>query len=240
MNVDPNNTIILPVSDGRIVPLRIEINKRARRLILRLDEKRAEAVAVAPSARHVKEAVAFAQARISWLADALARLPEPIHVKDGSEIPLRGSACQITSSGPGRKPVLEAGPPARLRLPGDPDTIGRRALRYFKTAARHDLERCVSAHCDRLGLQAHTVSIKDTRSRWGSCSSAGKLSFSWRLIMAPEDVLDYVAAHECAHLIEMNHSPAFWSIVETCRPDWRPARDWLRRHGASLHAVKLG
>ena len=240
MNVDPNQRVTLESSDGQIIPLRIEINRRARRLILRLDEQRTEAVAVAPSPRHIKEAVAFAKTRIDWLATALSKLPKPVHVKDGSEIYLRGDACRITATGSGRSPILEAGPPRLLRLPGDPETIGRRALRYLKATARRDLERAVNEYCDKLDLQPHTVSIKDTRSRWGSCTSTGKLSFSWRLIMAPTDVLDYVAAHECAHLIEMNHSPAFWSIVEACKPDWRAARTWLHRNGSALHAVKLG
>jgi predicted metal-dependent hydrolase len=123
-----------------------------------------------------------------------------------------------------------------LRAPGAPATFADRVMRFLKAEARRDYENSVAVHCDRLGVEARRVTIKDTRSRWGSCTSDGRLAFSWRLILAPVPVLDYVAAHECAHLIEMNHSDRFWALVRKTYGDHRPARRWLKQHGAGLHA----
>ncbi|MEO0818259.1 MAG: SprT family zinc-dependent metalloprotease, partial [Pseudomonadota bacterium] len=100
-----------------------------------------------------------------------------------------------------------------------------------------DLGDAVDTHCRALGVEARRIAVKDTRSRWGSCTSDGRLSFSWRLVCAPPEVLDYVAAHECAHLLEMNHSDRFWAHVERICPDWKHHRTWLRTHGRDLHAV---
>lgn len=237
MIVDKDQTMTLTASCGLEIPLRIEINPRARRLILRLDEKKREAVAVAPSRRHVRDAARFAAERIDWAATRLRSLPPQVSLTDGGLIRLRGEDCRITLDGEGRRARLIEGEPFMLSLPGDPETIARRAERYLKSAAREDLAAAVEDYCDVLGVAVRRVTIKDTRSRWGSCTSDGRLAFSWRLIMAPPDVLEYVAAHECAHLLEMNHSPRFWAHVARCRPHWKKERAWLRKHGASLHAV---
>ncbi|MBE0554766.1 MAG: M48 family metallopeptidase, partial [Rhodobacteraceae bacterium] len=90
-----------------------------------------------------------------------------------------------------------------------------------------------------LGRRVTGITLRDTRSRWGSCTAAGRLMFSWRLIMAPPAVLDYVAAHEAAHLVEMNHSPAYWAVVGRIFPGWQAQRGWLRRHGPGLHALRF-
>ncbi len=129
------------------------------------------------------------------------------------------------------------GEPKLLSAPGDPEGLPLRVTRYLKKQAKADLTRAVTRHCDTLGVEYKAISVKDTRSRWGSCTSDGQLSFSWRLIMAPPKVLDYVAAHECAHLLEMNHSPKFWAHVAKCVPDWKRQRAWLRTHGAGLQSA---
>ncbi len=232
-----DQTVILTSSCGFEVPVRIEINPRARRLILRLDEKRREAVAVAPSKRLAKDAARFARDRIDWAASRLRALPPQVRLADGQTFRLRGMDCRISLDGPGRRARLLDGDPMTLSLPGDAGTIGRRAERFLKAEAREDLTRAVETYCGVLGVDVRRVSIKDTRSRWGSCTSDGRIAFSWRLIMAPPEVLDYVAAHECAHLLEMNHSPRFWAHVARCRPHWKRERAWLRKHGSDLHAV---
>jgi hypothetical protein len=112
-----------------------------------------------------------------------------------------------------------------------------RVTRYLKKQAKIDLTRSVNRHTEVLGVEYKVISVKDTRSRWGSCTADGQLSFSWRLIMAPPKVLDYVAAHECAHLLEMNHSAKFWTHVSRCVPDWKRQRAWLRTHGAGLQSA---
>jgi predicted metal-dependent hydrolase len=234
---DKGDKMALTTKSGQKVIIRLEINPKAKRLILRLDEKRREAVAVAPSKRKLGEAAAFARDRIDWIAKHLDALPQVTAMQAGAVIQLRGQPCVISLDGPGRRAVLDAGNPQVLRVPGETATTPRRVERFLRNAALDDLTTAVERYCAQLGVDARRVAVKDTRSRWGSCTSDGRLSFSWRLIMAPPAVLEYVAAHECAHLLEMNHSPAFWAHVETCRQNWRGERAWLRRHGRELHAV---
>ena len=237
MIIDKGNKMALVSKSGQKVQVRLEVNPKARRLILRLDEKNREAVAVAPSARKIGEAAAFAQDRVDWIAEHLSALPDQIQLCDGAQFQLRGEPCRISLDGPGRLATLEQGEPNVLRVPGNAATTGQRVVRFLKKSAKADLDAAVIRYTDQLGVESRRVSVKDTRSRWGSCTSDGRIAFSWRLIMAPREVLEYVAAHECAHLLEMNHSPAFWAHVATCRPNWKAERAWLRQHGRELHAV---
>lgn len=237
MIIDKGDKMALVAKCGSTVNVRLEVNPKARRLILRLDERKREAVAVAPSKRKIGEAAAFAKERVDWIAKHLQALPEVLTLDDGEEFMLRGELCSIRSDGEGRVAKLEIGPPLTLHVPGELETTGQRVERYLRKSAKSDLSDAVIRYCELLGVEARRVTVKDTRSRWGSCTSDGRLAFSWRLIMAPPRVLEYVAAHECAHLLEMNHSPAFWAHVATCRPDWKGERGWLRKNGRDLHAV---
>lgn len=238
MIIDKGDKMALVTKSGQTIHVRLEVNPKARRLILRLDERNREAVAIAPSKRKIGEAAEFARDRLDWIAKHLQALPVHLVLEDGGVFKLRGEDCHITLEGQGRVAKLIPGEPQVLSVPGLPETIGRRVERYLKNAAKQDLSAAVIRYCDQLGVEARRVTVKDTRSRWGSCTSDGRLAFSWRLIMAPPEVLDYVAAHECAHLLEMNHSPAFWAHVETCRSTWKRERAWLRKHGRELHAVR--
>jgi len=238
MIIDKGDKMALVTKSGQTVHVRLEVNPKARRLILRLDERNREAVAVAPSKRKIGEAAEFARDRLDWIVEHLQALPEHIVLDDGSVFKLRGEDCQVRAHGEGRLPKLIEGDPHILSVPGASETTGRRVERFLKKAAKDDLSDAVIRYCGELGVEARRVTVKDTRSRWGSCTSDGRLAFSWRLIMAPPDVLEYVAAHECAHLLEMNHSPAFWAHVQTCRPEWKRERAWLRKFGRDLHAVR--
>lgn len=229
--------LTLQTSSGRSVQVRLEVNTRARRVLLRVDPKQREGVAVAPRSRDLQAAAAFARERADWLDAQMSHLPLPRPLADGAVVPLRGMPCRLSLGGPGRTARLSVGEETVLSAPGDPDTFAQRIVRYLRKAALSDLGDAVDRHCATLGVAARRVSVKDTRSRWGSCTADGRLAFSWRLVLAPPEVLDYVAAHECAHLLEMNHSERFWGHVARCRPDWKVQRDWLRQHGASLHAV---
>lgn len=237
MPYNNGQTMTLRGPGGYRVKVRLEVNAKARRLIIRLDERRREAVAVAPSSRQIEAAAAFAAERVDWISSRLQHLPEIVRFEEGAIFQYRGEPCCISAEGEGRVAKLVQGTPRVLSVPGDPDTAAARVIRYLKKQARADLTRSVARHCETLGVDFKGVSIKDTRSRWGSCTSDGQLSFSWRLIMAPPTVLDYVAAHECAHLLEMNHSPKFWAHVARCCPDWKRQRSWLRIHGAELQAA---
>jgi hypothetical protein len=124
-----------------------------------------------------------------------------------------------------------------LLVPGSREAFADKARAFFRTAAKTDFAERVAVHADTLKVRPRSISIKDMRSRWGSCSSEGRLNFAWRLVCAPPFALDYVAAHEVAHLKEMNHSSRFWKQVERCVPDWRQARAWLQERGSALHAI---
>jgi len=229
----------LVTSSGNTVQLRLEINPKARRLILRIDERQRQAVAVAPCKSALNEALSFAQSRADWLYQQISTLPDLVPVKAGGRISLRGEACLISLEGSQRSPRLDAGPPLTLHVPGAEETVGKRVERFLRQSARQDLSHSIARACAQLDVPLPRFSLKDTRTRWGSCTSDGKLSFSWRLIMAPANILDYVAAHECAHLLEMNHSQAFWAHVARCRPDWPGERRWLRQNGHMLQAVRF-
>ncbi|HVY86646.1 MAG TPA: SprT family zinc-dependent metalloprotease [Caulobacterales bacterium] len=224
--------------DGRRVSVRLIVNPRARRVSVRIDPTRRVAIATAPSNRQLKRAVQFAAERAGWIAHELARLPENIDLVPGRMAPLRGVPHHLVFERGLSLPRIEAGEPPRLVTPApDLALFESRLMRYYKAEAKSDLVERVAAHCATLDVRPKRIQVKELRSRWGSCSPDGVLSFSWRVILAPPYVLDYLAAHEVAHLREMNHSRRFWTQVKRCMPDFERGRDWLHQHGAALHAV---
>lgn len=238
MNKATEHRVIVKASCGRTAPLRLTVNERARRILLRIDSKNREAVAVAPSARQKKHALSFAEARADWIVERLAALPQAGGLSFGDSVLYRGVEHLIQPSTSGRSVTVEARADGPVILaPGREDLTASKVLGFLRASARTDLSARVSAHARTLGVKPRGVAIKDTRTRWGSCSSAGNLNFSWRLICAPPEILDYVAAHEVAHLVEMNHSSRFWALVELCFPDHKPARKWLNENGRMLHAI---
>ena len=237
--VEPSQTEIETI-DGRRVPVKLIVNPRARHVSVRIDPTRREAIATAPSKRHLKHAAQFAAERAGWIASELARLPQGVSLSPGSIIPLRGEDYVLVyehGRGPAR---VEPGLPPRLVVPApDVALFEARLLRFLKDQARQDLIDRVATHAVALGVRPERIQVKELRSRWGSCSVDGVLSFSWRLILAPSFVLDYLAAHEVAHLREMNHSRRFWAHVRRCMPDFETGRTWLHEHGSALHAIGL-
>lgn len=221
--------------DGREVTLRVRINPRARRISLRLDPATQDVVAVAPSDHHTEEALAFARSRRSWVSAQLARMPKTIRLEPGLAIPVRGVDRRLEWVQARTAPFLAAD--ALYAGAPDPALFAARVRRFLHAEARKDLVERVRVHAEALGVRPSRISVKDTTSRWGSCTADGALSFSWRVILAPSFVLDYLAAHEVAHLREMNHSPRFWRLVAQCIPDFGHAEGWLDRHGPSLHAI---
>lgn len=224
--------------DGRRVAVKLVVNPRARHVSVRIDATRREAIATAPTQRHLKHAIQFASERAGWIAHELARLPIDVRLQPGAAMPLRGVAHTLVYEHGRTAPRIEAGEAPRLVAPApDPALFESRLMRFLKAQAREDLEARVAVHAAKLGVKPARLQVKELRSRWGSCSSDGVLAFSWRVIMAPPFVLDYLAAHEVAHLVEMNHSRRFWALVAKCMPDYERGRAWLNTHGLSLHAV---
>ena len=242
---------------GLDTPVEVRRSARAGRLILKVSEARRAATLTVPPHASLEDASDFLARHFDWLQDRLAAIPEPVPFRDGACLPLRGIEHGLSFVGPLRRRGVvwtEAGdrvrdrpadwsaegaapdgPRPRICVAGTPDHAARRLKDWLAREAKKDLTARVAWHGQALGLAAKRISVRDQSTRWGSCSSTGVLSFSWRLILAPHFVLDYVAAHEVAHLEEMNHSPAFWRLVRQTMPRTDEAKRWLKTHGATLH-----
>jgi predicted metal-dependent hydrolase len=209
----------------------------ARRFTLRVRGATRDVVLTMPARSSLKSAREFAERHAAWIGARLARLPRPVTFEPNSAAPLRGIDHRIIHC-PGARGVVwiardEAGP--TICVAGDLAHVARRVADFLKREARRDLEAAVARYSKSLGVEARRLTLRDTTSRWGSCSSTGALNFSWRLILAPSFVLDYLAAHEVAHFVHMNHSPAFWKITRRLFPETDRAEEWLKNHGADLH-----
>jgi len=205
---------------------------RARRLSLRISRHDGRVTLTLPTGTPLAEGRAFAQSRAGWLRARLGDLAPPVEVGHGTAVPVAGVAMQVEPAGAGARGVTVAGD--RLLVAGPEAEAGARLTGFLREMARAALSAAVARHAAALGRRPGRLSLRDTRSRWGSCSARGDLMFSWRLAMAAPEVLDYVAAHEVAHLARMDHSPAFWAVVAGLCPGWRAQRDWLRREGPGL------
>lgn len=209
---------------------------RARRFSLRVSRVDGQVTLTLPTWAPEAEAMAFARGKGAWVSAALARLAPPAPLGFGASLPFEGRTLALTA-GPVRAPRIEG---ATLLLPPDAARLGTRLLAFLRLVARQRLQAACARHAGALGRPFARITLRDTRSRWGSCAPDGSLMFSWRLILAPPEVLDYVAAHEVAHLAEMNHSPAFWAVVARLCPGYAAPRAWLKRHGQALHAYQFG
>ena len=217
---------------GQPVNVAVRRNPRARRLYLRIDPVRADIVLVLPRGVGLQEGLRFANDRRGWLAGRLAAMPTHTPFADGSAIPLLGRLVTIRHRPDARGAVARVGD--ELHVAGRIEHLGRRVRDWLKAQARAELSARSRACAERIGRQVARVRIGDPKSRWGSCSAKGGLAYSWRLILAPPDVLDYVVAHEVAHLAEHNHGRRFWALVDSLTPAAQQAKLWLRRHGNTL------
>ncbi|MDB5572632.1 MAG: metal-dependent hydrolase [Hyphomicrobiales bacterium] len=210
----------------------------ARRFTLRVRNASGDVLLTMPARGGLSEAHLFAQRHAAWIGARLKRLPRAVPFAPGSIIPIRGVDHLVSHRPDVRGTVWiedAEGPQDLLCVSGDAAHIARRVSDHLKRLAQKDLEAAVRHYCGRLSLPARSVTIRDTTSRWGSCSSTGSLNFSWRLILAPAFVLDYLAAHEVSHLAHMNHSPKFWKVARSLSPDVDRAEAWLNANGAQLH-----
>jgi predicted metal-dependent hydrolase len=241
---------------GLELPVLLRRSSRARRFSLQVNEARRGAVLTMPIYSSYTDADEFLSRHLDWLKERLAGLSEPVAFTHGAVVPLRGYSHLLRFAGSVRRRGVvwveaaddSAAAPAwpqgsrhsirklpRLLVAGEYDHAPRRLLDWLKRQAHLDLRARVAVHAGRLGLMPSRIFVRDQTTRWGSCSTSGALSFSWRLVLAPPFVLDYLAAHEVAHLAHMNHGPRFWAIVARTMPRHEDARTWLRKHGASLH-----
>lgn len=246
-------------------PIELRRSSRTKRFTLKVSHTGRAAILTLPDQGRIEEAGDFLARHFDWLKRQVQRLPEPVPLADGEIVPLRGvphrldfvgpikghgvvwteyscpeacaEAClqEASSAAAFSPPLNDPAQLPRLCVTGANGHVPRRLLDWLKTEARMDLVERVSYHAARLDCQPNRLSVRDQATRWGSCTSTGRLSFSWRLIFAPAFVLDYVAAHEVAHLKEMNHGPRFWRVVKQTLPDMQKGRSWLKKNGAELH-----
>lgn len=221
---------ILEIGDPPI-PVVLKRSKRARRLSLRVSGLDGKVSLTLPVRGSNREAVAFLSEKEDWIRRHLAKRPEISPVAIGSEVPIEGQ-MRLIQTHTRRSVRLE---PYNIFVPPGDDKAARRVQAFLKTMARDRLAAASEHYANLVGRTFGKISLRDTRSRWGSCTSEGNLMYSWRLILAPAEVLNYVAAHEVCHLVEMNHSQAFWGQVERVMPGYSAPRKWLRQHGAELH-----
>ncbi|MGF1659873.1 MAG: M48 family metallopeptidase, partial [Rubrimonas sp.] len=218
--------------DDPDIAVRLNRSARARRFTLSLRPGAPEARLTAPAHAPEREARAFLLRHSDWLRDAIARAPRAVAVGDGATLPIGGRMTQVRVA-----PGLRS-----CRLEGDallaPAVAGPAVAAFLKLRARDAIAPEALRAAAALGRTPRRIAFRDTRSRWGSCSAQGDLAFSWRLAMAPPEVQAYVAVHEAAHLVEMNHGPGFWALVARLMPDYRLRRAWLRREGAGLHLYR--
>ncbi|NBC97222.1 MAG: DUF45 domain-containing protein [Deinococcus-Thermus bacterium] len=218
-------------------PVRVHLRRsgRARRMSLRVSRLDGRVTLTIPPRASRRAAVSFAEERGPWIRRHLADLRAPEPVRLGGRVPVEGVALTVVSA-----------PRSELRAEAGEIAVSRRAASVagavsglLKTLARDRLTAASDAYASRVRRAYTRLTLRDTRSRWGSCSEEGALMYSWRLAMAPPDVLDYVAAHEVAHLVRMDHSPAFWDTVADLVPGYEAPRRWLRQNGQELHRYRF-
>ncbi|MGH6957305.1 MAG: M48 family metallopeptidase [Caulobacteraceae bacterium] len=235
----PTEGDVIEVGQTRV---RLVVSRRARRVSLRVDRRLGEVLAIAPSPHKLADAAAFANERRRWIALRAAEMKAPVKLAPGLEIAVFGEPCRLGRA-PGRASLESERWERGWRLAADADeaAYARAIQQIVRREAAHWFAPRLSRHCAALSVPVPRFSVADARTRWGSCTPGDRrhpasIRLSWRLALAPPDVADYVAAHECAHLLQPNHSARFWAEVRRLIGDERPHRAWLRANGPALHA----
>lgn len=219
--------------DGRAVPLRVRRSALASRISLRIDGMADGVVLVLPPGLPLAEGLRFAAAQHDWIRRRLVALPQRISFADGAVLPVLGTPHRVRHRPECRRGVwAEDG---EVHVSGYAEHLPRRLGDWLRRRARQEIVARAHPLAQAVDRRIAGIVVRDQRSRWGSCTADGRLSFSWRLVLAPEAVLTYVVAHEVAHLVELNHSPAFWRLVRRLVPDMAASRHWLKLNGQSLH-----
>ncbi len=235
---EPEGPEAIPVYLGGAVDrvdVAIRRHPKAKRLSLRVDPAAGGAVVTLPRQTSRRVAEAFILQNADWLAEALAEIPDATPFTDGVTLQVLGQSVTVCHR-PDRRSGVEM-VDGEILVSGQAEHLPRRLRDFLKKQGKAEIEPLARSLADRLGARVGRVTLRDTRSRWGSCSAKGDLNFSWRLIFAPPEVLTYVVAHEVAHLRHMDHSAAFWDTVKDLHPDYKQDRAWLRENGSALHRI---
>jgi len=218
---------------GDTLPLTFVRSRRARRASLRVDAAQRRIVLAVPLRMSRGTALDFAQSQAAWIASRLKRLPEPRPFVDGAELPLFGEPHRIRHRGDVRGTVWREGP--EIHVAGQPEHLARRLRDWLAVELRGRVVPLVHDKARRVGRPVRRITIRDNRSRWGSCGPDATMTFSWRLVFTPAEVLDYLVAHEVAHLVHLNHSPRFWALArDLCVGSMDQAHAWLKRNSDTL------
>lgn len=222
----------LPLANGDVAPVEIRVDGRARRISLKVEKVGGRVVLTAPTEAALPAARNFMSKRTNWIASRRAEMETTVPFENGAQIPVLGRMRTIRWSPNAEDPLRLA--PSAIHVAGAEAGVPASVERFLKAEARRRLADAADDYAVHVGKPVARVTVRDQRTRWGSCAASGRLSFSWRLVMAPEFVLTYVAAHEVAHLKHMNHGPKFWALVADLHEEWREAEDWLDREGPRL------
>jgi predicted metal-dependent hydrolase len=232
--MEPATSEILALPGGSA---RVEWRRstRARRVSLRIDPRDGTVVITLPQRAGRTAGMALLITNADWVRERLAALPGPIAFADGAEVPLHGLPHRIRHVPTGRGGAWIQDD--EIHVSGDAAFLARRVADFLRAEARRSIIELVAQKAILARAQPARITLKDTTSRWGSCAANRNLAFSWRLVMAPRFVQDYVTAHEVAHLRHMNHGPKFWELVEEITPHTERAVSWLRTDGLRLLRV---
>lgn len=221
--------------DGKSLPLTFKRNARCKRMVLRVSPDGQGVVMTLPPRTSLAEALRFAETSKPWIARTMAKRPVAVAFAGDNQILFQGQLCTIKATG-GRRGLVTYSPENLvISVAGEAAHVPRRLHDWLKAQAKFKLQESSQFYASAMQAKFTKLTIRDQKSRWGSCSAVGELSYSWRLILAPPDILDYVAAHEVAHLQEMNHGPRFWRLVLSHCKSAKQARNWLRSYGRELH-----
>lgn len=217
---------------GNVCALRINRSAQAKRMKLQVKATR-EVVLVLPKRVALKRGLAFAAGEYAWICEQVGRLEKPVPLVPGNYLPILGEEHQIVHVPKARGYVWQE--EGKLFVTGGEEHVSRRVTDWSKKEIKKIITVKTEKYAQELQVDFRRISIRDQKSRWGSCSSDGNLNFSWRLILMPEEIVDYVVAHEVAHLRHMDHSPQFWNVLQKVCPKMDENKNWLKKHGTSMH-----
>jgi predicted metal-dependent hydrolase len=219
--------------DGKSVVLTFRRNARCRRMVLRLTPDGTGVAITLPPRAGVAEALRFVENSKHWIIKTMGARAPTVTFSDGQSLSFKGKPHTIRATG-GKRGIVSC-EDTDIKVPGEHVHVPRRLKDWLKAQAKRELTTASQSYAVAMGAKFNKLTLRDQSTRWGSCSASGDLSYSWRLILAPPEVLNYVAAHEVAHLKEMNHGPRFWRLVVTHCKGAKESRRWLREHGRELH-----
>jgi len=231
--IEKDVPIILDI-EGIAEPVILRRHKRARKVSLRLDQKNRQVILTTPNRFSLARAENFAYEHREWITEQLNKLPRSIPFAGGQVIPVLGKDYTLIHKGDRLRGLVER-QGDNIIVPGAPEHIKRKLIKFLKEEMHHHVEIIAPIKASQIEKEINNITLRDQESRWGSCTTDGNLSFSWRLVFTPLDVLDYVVAHEVAHLAHMDHSQEFWETCDNLANDMDMARKWLKKNGHNLY-----